>query len=74
MEGDTGIGTIVGSSVFNLLGIAAVCGLATGVVSNYCNTICWINHNFAILPFSHSHLNLTGGRSHEIFAGIYSQL
>ncbi|KRF80532.1 sodium/potassium/calcium exchanger 5 isoform X1 [Drosophila virilis] len=32
-KGDIGIGTIVGSSVFNVLGIGAVCGICTGVTS-----------------------------------------
>ncbi|XP_030387464.1 probable sodium/potassium/calcium exchanger CG1090 [Scaptodrosophila lebanonensis] len=32
-EGDIGVGTIVGSSVFNILAICAVCGLCTGVTS-----------------------------------------
>ncbi|XP_043072048.1 sodium/potassium/calcium exchanger 3 isoform X2 [Drosophila grimshawi] len=30
-KGDIGIGTIVGSSVFNVLGIGSVCGILTGV-------------------------------------------
>ncbi|XP_055911886.1 sodium/potassium/calcium exchanger 3-like isoform X2 [Eupeodes corollae] len=30
-EGDLGIGTIVGSAVFNTLGVAAVCGVVSGV-------------------------------------------
>ncbi|XP_017156708.1 sodium/potassium/calcium exchanger 4 [Drosophila miranda] len=32
-EGDIGVGTIVGSSVFNVLGIATVCGIFTGVTA-----------------------------------------
>ncbi|KAM8719886.1 hypothetical protein ACLKA7_006014 [Drosophila subpalustris] len=32
-KGDIGIGTIVGSSVFNVLGIAAICGICTGMAS-----------------------------------------
>lgn len=39
-EGDIGIGTIVGSSVFNLLGIAAVCGIFTGIVSDCFEIYC----------------------------------
>ncbi|KAH8396190.1 hypothetical protein KR222_004697, partial [Zaprionus bogoriensis] len=30
-KGDIGVGTIVGSSVFNMLGIASVCGILTGI-------------------------------------------
>ncbi|XP_034480770.1 sodium/potassium/calcium exchanger 4 [Drosophila innubila] len=32
-QGDIGVGTIVGSSVFNVLGIAAICGIFTGVAT-----------------------------------------
>ncbi|XP_022219750.1 sodium/potassium/calcium exchanger 3 [Drosophila obscura] len=32
-KGDIGVGTIVGSSVFNVLGIATVCGIFTGVTA-----------------------------------------
>lgn len=31
-EGDIGIGTIVGSAVFNILAVAACCGIASGMV------------------------------------------
>lgn len=31
-EGDIGVGTIVGSAVFNILAVAACCGLAAGMV------------------------------------------
>lgn len=33
-EGDIGVGTIVGSAVFNILAVAACCGLAAGMVTN----------------------------------------
>lgn len=33
-EGDIGVGTIVGSAVFNILAVAACCGLAAGMVSD----------------------------------------
>lgn len=32
-HGDIGIGTIVGSAVFNILAVAAVCGIGAGMVS-----------------------------------------
>lgn len=32
-EGDIGIGTIVGSAVFNILAVAACCGIGAGMVS-----------------------------------------
>ena len=32
-RGDIGIGTIVGSAVFNILAVVAVCGLGAGMVS-----------------------------------------
>ena len=32
-KGDVGIGTIVGSAVFNILAVAAVCGLGAGMAS-----------------------------------------
>lgn len=32
-EGDIGVGTIVGSAVFNILAVAACCGLAAGMVT-----------------------------------------
>lgn len=31
-EGDIGIGTIVGSAVFNILAVAACCGIGAGMV------------------------------------------
>lgn len=34
-EGDIGIGTIVGSAVFNILAVAACCGIGAGMVKNY---------------------------------------
>lgn len=33
-EGDIGVGTIVGSAVFNILAVAACCGIGAGIVSN----------------------------------------
>lgn len=33
-EGDIGIGTIVGSAVFNILAVAACCGIGAGMVMN----------------------------------------
>lgn len=33
-KGDIGVSTIVGSAVYNLLGICAACGLLTSVVCN----------------------------------------
>lgn len=32
-KGDIGVGTIVGSAVFNILAVAAVCGIGAGMVS-----------------------------------------
>jgi Ca2+/Na+ antiporter len=32
-EGDIGVGTIVGSAVFNILAVAACCGIGAGIVS-----------------------------------------
>lgn len=32
-EGDIGVGTIVGSAVFNILAVAACCGVSAGLVS-----------------------------------------
>lgn len=32
-EGDIGIGTIVGSAVFNILAVAACCGIGAGMVN-----------------------------------------
>lgn len=34
-EGDIGIGTIVGSAVFNILAVAACCGIGAGMVSDF---------------------------------------
>lgn len=34
-EGDIGVGTIVGSAVFNILAVAACCGIGAGMVSTY---------------------------------------
>jgi len=31
-EGDIGVGTIVGSAVFNILAVAACCGVSAGLV------------------------------------------
>lgn len=36
-EGDIGIGTIVGSAVFNILAVAACCGIGAGMVSLSCS-------------------------------------
>jgi Ca2+/Na+ antiporter len=36
-EGDIGVGTIVGSAVFNILAVAACCGIGAGIVSITCN-------------------------------------
>ena len=33
-EGDIGVGTIVGSAVFNILAVASCCGIGAGTVSN----------------------------------------
>lgn len=33
-EGDIGIGTIVGSAVFNILAVAACCGIGAGMVNS----------------------------------------
>ena len=33
-KGDVGVGTIVGSAVFNILAVAAVCGILAGMVRN----------------------------------------
>lgn len=32
-EGDIGVGTIVGSAVFNILAVAACCGIGAGMVN-----------------------------------------
>lgn len=32
-EGDIGVGTIVGSAVFNILAVSACCGIGAGMVS-----------------------------------------
>lgn len=32
-EGDIGVGTIVGSAVFNILAVASCCGIGAGTVS-----------------------------------------
>jgi len=37
-EGDIGVGTIVGSAVFNILAVAACCGIGAGMVSIHCTT------------------------------------
>lgn len=34
-EGDIGVGTIVGSAVFNILAVAACCGIAAGMVRQF---------------------------------------
>lgn len=34
-EGDIGVGTIVGSAVFNILAVAACCGIGAGMVSAF---------------------------------------
>lgn len=36
-EGDIGVGTIVGSAVFNILAVASCCGIGAGMVSRYCS-------------------------------------
>lgn len=38
-EGDIGVGTIVGSAVFNILAVPACCGIGAGMVSLYNNII-----------------------------------
>lgn len=42
-EGDIGVGTIVGSAVFNILAVPACCGIGAGMVS-----ICDLNNFKAI--------------------------
>lgn len=37
-EGDIGIGTIVGSAVFNILAVAACCGIGAGMVTDSSNS------------------------------------
>lgn len=39
-EGDIGVGTIVGSAVFNILAVPACCGIGAGMVS------CQVFHTF----------------------------
>ena len=41
-EGDIGIGTIVGSAVFNILAVAACCGIGAGIVSRIFKVIHFI--------------------------------
>lgn len=38
-EGDIGVGTIVGSAVFNILAVAACCGIGAGMVSIHLSSI-----------------------------------
>lgn len=42
-EGDIGVGTIVGSAVFNILAVAACCGIGAGMV--------WLNLKFSFYYF-----------------------
>lgn len=37
-KGDIGISTILGSAIYNLLGISAACGLFSSVVSINCDS------------------------------------
>lgn len=37
-KGDIGISTILGSAIYNLLGISAACGLLSSVVSINCDS------------------------------------
>ncbi|KAG8249774.1 hypothetical protein J6590_012080 [Homalodisca vitripennis] len=48
-EGDIGVGTIVGSAVFNILAVAACCGIGSGMVSF---------DVFEILDLNFIHLNI----------------
>lgn len=34
-EGDIGVGTIVGSAVFNILAVASCCGIGAGTVNQF---------------------------------------
>lgn len=51
-EGDIGVGTIVGSAVFNILAVAACCGIGAGMVS-VCNTILLVYSFFSCNPCTH---------------------
>lgn len=47
-EGDIGVGTIVGSAVFNILAVAACCGIGAGMVSLIYIFISYINSEFLL--------------------------
>lgn len=47
-EGDIGVGTIVGSAVFNILAVAACCGIGAGMVSLIYIFMSYINSEFLL--------------------------
>lgn len=51
-EGDIGVGTIVGSAVFNILAVAACCGIGAGMVYSL-HLPPLNNHRWATLTMSH---------------------
>lgn len=63
-EGDIGVGTIVGSAVFNILAVAACCGIGAGMVRILSKSWSWgakwvyIDHLFKII-FRSSFFNFT---------------
>lgn len=63
-EGDIGVGTIVGSAVFNILAVAACCGIGAGMVCHL--------QTFCLISFS-THL-CCDCCSVDIFAGDYPVL
>lgn len=48
-EGDIGVGTIVGSAVFNILAVAACCGIGAGMVIWLSYNVIFFNSPFSIL-------------------------
>lgn len=48
-EGDIGIGTIVGSAVFNILAVAACCGIGAGMVKRKTKSIVRTRDSFDLM-------------------------
>lgn len=59
-EGDIGIGTIVGSAVFNILAVAACCGIGAGMV--YGETSILLIENELVLRVTNLGLNYNNSR------------
>lgn len=55
-EGDLGVGTVVGSSVFNILAVPACCGLFAGRVSINLDRFSYLCLLKIILTYLHSYL------------------